>query len=315
MELTHARIELAADSSPRCRQARAMLAEEVARRAQRVWPAADAGGGVITLRAAGTAVRGGARWSDQEARSFRAAEFAARPVGFCVERAGDALTVTGNDARGVLYGVGWLLRHLEVRRNAVVLPDVLLAKGPVCTAPHYPLRGHQIGYRPKTNSYVGWTVAEWEQYIRELAMFGANAVEVIPPVSDDEPDSDHFPLPQIDMLREVSAIADRYDVDLWIWFPALESDYTDAATARQRARRLAARCSRRCRGSTPCSYPAAIRDRHRRTCCWPWRNGTRRRCARCTRARRCGSPHRGFTAPTKSTSTSPSTAGSTGWTG
>ena len=233
MELTHARIELAADSSPRCRQARAMLAEEVARRAQRVWPAADAGGGVITLRAAGTAVRGGARWSDQEARSFRAAEFAARPVGFCVERAGDALTVTGNDARGVLYGVGWLLRHLEVRRNAVVLPDVLLAKGPVCTAPHYPLRGHQIGYRPKTNSYVGWTVAEWEQYIRELAMFGANAVEVIPPVSDDEPDSDHFPLPQIDMLREVSAIADRYDVDLWIWFPALESDYTDAATARR----------------------------------------------------------------------------------
>ena len=71
-----------------------------------------------------------------------------------------------------------------MRRNAVVLPDVLLAKGPVCTAPHYPLRGHQIGYRPKTNSYVGWTVAEWEQYLRELAMFGANAVEVIPPVSD-----------------------------------------------------------------------------------------------------------------------------------
>ena len=58
-----------------------MLAEEVARRAQRVWPAAGAGGGVITLRDAGTAVRGGARWSDQEARSFRAAEFAARPEG------------------------------------------------------------------------------------------------------------------------------------------------------------------------------------------------------------------------------------------
>ena len=83
-----------------------MLAEEVARRAQRVWPAAGAGGGVITLRDAGTAVRGGARWSDQEARSFRAAEFAARPEGFSVARSGDSLTVTGNDARGVLYGVG-----------------------------------------------------------------------------------------------------------------------------------------------------------------------------------------------------------------
>lgn len=56
-----------------------MLAEEVARRAQRVWPATGAGGPAITLRDAGTAVRRGARWSAEEARSFRAAEFAARP--------------------------------------------------------------------------------------------------------------------------------------------------------------------------------------------------------------------------------------------
>ena len=233
MDLTDARIELDAAESPRCRQARALLAKEVARRAQRVWPAADADGPVITLRHAGTAVRRGTRWSTEEARSFRAAEFAARPEGFRIERDGDGLTVTGNDTRGVLYGVGWLLRHLEVRRGAVVLPDALLAAGPVRSAPHYPLRGHQIGYRPKTNSYVGWTAAEWEQYVRELAIFGANAVEVIPPVSDDEADSDHFPLPPIDMLREVSAIADRYDVDLWVWFPALETDYGDEVTVRR----------------------------------------------------------------------------------
>ena len=50
----------------------------------------------------------------------------------------------------MLYGVGWLLRHLEVRRNEVVLPGALLARGPVQTAPHYPLRGHQIGYRGRT---------------------------------------------------------------------------------------------------------------------------------------------------------------------
>ena len=233
LDLTEARIELETDCSPRCRQARDVLAEEVARRAQRVWPAANADGPVIRLRDASTTVRRGARWSAEEARSLRTAEFAARPEGFRVECGGRGLTVTGNDARGVLYGVGWLLRHLEVRRNEVVLPDALLAAGPVQTAPHYPLRGHQIGYRAKTNSYVGWTVAEWERYIRELAMFGANAVEVIPPVSDDEADSDHFPLPPIDMLREVSAIADRYDIDLWVWFPALETDYGDEATVRR----------------------------------------------------------------------------------
>ena len=38
MELTDARIELATDS-PRCRHARTVLAEEVARRAQQLWPA------------------------------------------------------------------------------------------------------------------------------------------------------------------------------------------------------------------------------------------------------------------------------------
>ena len=233
VDLTEARIELHANKSARCRQARDVLAEDVARRAQRVWPDAAVGGPVIALRDAGTAARAGGRWSHEELRAFRANDFATRPEGFRVDRHGESLTVTGNDARGLLYGVGWLLRHLEVRRNAVVLPDALLAGGPVQTAPHYPLRGHQIGYRPKTNSYVGWTVAEWERYIRELAMFGANAVEVIPPVSDDEADSDHFPLPQIDMLREVSAIADRYDIDLWIWFPALESDYGDAATVQR----------------------------------------------------------------------------------
>ena len=233
MDLTSARIELDDGSGPGCRQARAVLAEEVSRRAQQVWPAGGGHGPVIALRDGATAERAGRRWSAEEAQSFRNAEFTARPEGFSIHRDGDSLTVTGNDARGVLYGVGWLLRHLEVRRSSVLLPDALLDGGPVRSAPHYPLRGHQIGYRPKTNSYCGWTVAEWEQYIRELAIFGANAVEVIPPVSDDEADSDHFPLPQIDMMREVSAIADRYDVDLWIWFPALESDYGDEATVRR----------------------------------------------------------------------------------
>ena len=33
----------------------------------------------------------------------------------------------------------------------------------------------------------------WESYIRDLAVFGANAIELIPPRSDDAADSPHFP--------------------------------------------------------------------------------------------------------------------------
>src|SRR5262249_1150919 len=92
------------------------------------------------------------------------------------------------------------------------------------------LRGRQLGYRPKTNSYDGWTVAMWEQYIRDLAVFGCNAVELIPPRSDDAPDSPHFPLPPMRMMVEVSRLADAYGLDVWVWYPALDLDYSNQAT-------------------------------------------------------------------------------------
>ena len=116
------------------------------------------------------------------------------------------VTVSGNDSRGVMFGVGGLLRQLRMRRGSISIPDGFA----VTTAPKYPLRGHQLGYRPKTNSYDGWNVAMWEQYIRDLAVFGANAIELIPPRSDDAADSPHFPLPQMQMMIEMSRIVDEY---------------------------------------------------------------------------------------------------------
>ena len=99
------------------------------------------------------------------------------------------MLVAGNDARGVLFGVGRLLRGLRMTPGKVALPDGLN----LTSAPRYPLRGHQLGYRPKTNSYDAWDLPQWERYIRELAVFGTNAIELIPPRSDDDADSPHFP--------------------------------------------------------------------------------------------------------------------------
>jgi len=147
--------------------------------------------------------------------------------GFRVQAVGDGVIVAGNDERGVLFGVGWLLRHLRLERGRVLeAPDDLRA----ATAPRYPLRGHQLGFRPKTNSYDGFTVAMWEQYIRDLTVFGTNAIELIPPRSDDADESPHFPLPKMDMMVEMSRIADEYGLDLWIWYPALDKDYSNPAT-------------------------------------------------------------------------------------
>jgi hypothetical protein len=147
----------------------------------------------------------------------------------CVEKEGrtaPAVFVVGNDARGVLFGVGRLLRELRMARGKVSLPDGL----DLATAPKYPLRGHQLGYRPKTNSYDGWDLALWEQYIRDLAVFGTNAIELIPPRSDDAKDSPHFPLPPIDMMVGMSQLAKDYGLDVWIWYPAMDPDYADPKT-------------------------------------------------------------------------------------
>jgi hypothetical protein len=98
------------------------------------------------------------------------------------------------------------------------------------TAPHYPLRGHQLGYRPKTNSYDAWDLATWEQYLRDLVVFGCNAIELIPPRSDDAASSPHFPRPPMEMMIGMSRLADEYGLDVWIWYPAMDKDYSDPKT-------------------------------------------------------------------------------------
>ena len=134
--------------------------------------------------------------------------------------------VTGNDTRGLLFGVGRLLRMLEMLKQNVRLP----AHVDIRTSPHYPLRGHQLGYRPKTNSFDGWSLPIWEQYYRDLIVFGTNAIELIPPRSDDAADSPHFPLPPLDMMVGMSRLADLYALDVWIWYPAMDADYSKPAT-------------------------------------------------------------------------------------
>lgn len=132
-----------------------------------------------------------------------------------------AIVVAGNDARGVLFGVGKLLRTLSMSRDRLSLQTPLNVK----TAPAMPIRGHQLGYRPKTNSYDAWDLAQWEQYYRDLAIFGCNSVELIPPRTDDDADSPHFPRPPLEMMIGMSQLAADYGLDVWVWFPAMELKY------------------------------------------------------------------------------------------
>jgi len=134
--------------------------------------------------------------------------------------------LAGTDERGALFAAGRLLRLLKMSRDKVGIDNGIQ----IATAPRYPLRGHQFGYRPKTNAYDGWDIRIWEQYWRDMIAFGMNAVELIPPRSDDADDSPHFPKPPLEMMVAMSQLADDYGLDVWIWYPAIDDDYTDAGT-------------------------------------------------------------------------------------
>jgi hypothetical protein len=203
LDLTRAVLELPPGLSAPERKAVQLLRDEVRKRSQILWRSGASSGSVVRVR-----------------RGSGPAE------GYTIGSDAHGVTIAGNDARGILFGIGRLLRELRMEPGSIQLP----AGFHQTSAPRYRLRGHQLGYRPKSNTYDAWTVAAFEQYIRDLAVFGSNAIELIPPRSDDAASSPHFPLPQMQMMTELSRLLDQYGLDVWIWYPAMDRDYSDPAT-------------------------------------------------------------------------------------
>ena len=208
-----------------------MLVDEVRKRTQIRWPVVHAwpagGEPVVAVGPAASIAKFAGKFADALGKETPKKETANKAAeGFRIRGQGSSVLVVGNDARGVLFGIGYLLRHMHLNPGRITLADDLN----VTTAPQYPLRGHQLGYRPKTNSYDAWDLAQWEQYYRDLAVFGCNAVELIPPRSDDAASSPHFPLPPMEMMTGMSRVAGEYGLDVWIWYPAMDKDYSDPKT-------------------------------------------------------------------------------------
>lgn len=140
LDFTHAVVVHPEGMTPTERKAVDLLVDEVAKRTRLRWQTTTVmptKGAVIAIRRASEPVGAGAR------EGFR--------LHLTKEGERVIVSVLGNDERGVLFGVGRLLRWLRMSRDRMRLPSPL----DIVTAPQYPLRGHQLGYRPKTNSYDG----------------------------------------------------------------------------------------------------------------------------------------------------------------
>ncbi|WP_339705185.1 hypothetical protein [uncultured Kriegella sp.] len=126
----------------------------------------------------------------------------------------DILWIIGADARGVLYGIGKLLRIAEMELGRIKVAKAL----DIVSAPEYALRGHQFGYRRTANSWDAWTVEQFDQHFREQVLFGANSFENIP--FQDPSSSVHFKVDPQEMEVRLSEICEKYDADYWVWTPA-----------------------------------------------------------------------------------------------
>ena len=184
LDLNHARI--AADQTLTVHEKNAveMLVDEVERRTALHWSGRLNNGG----SGPAIAVHHGAGGGPAE--------------GFRLQSTAVGVDIRGNDERGTLFGIGRFLRELRWDHQQASIAGGL----DIVSSPKYKLRGHQIGYRPKVNTYDAWSPQDFEQYLRDMIIFGTNAVELIPPRSDDDDDSPHFHLSKIDMMAEMSRI-------------------------------------------------------------------------------------------------------------
>ena len=209
--------------SPMKETAPAVLTEEIAKRTgmtlknATAWPKGNAPVIAFALASDKTLLSRNVPAGDGKGPEFK-------PEGYRIvtEKKNNSKTIwiIGADARGVLFGTGYLLRRLKMNKSYMGRPLLELPEpANIASSPAYPIRGHQLGYRSTANTYDAWTVAQFDQYIRELAIFGSNAVEGIPFHEDENP-SPHFKIPAKEMRIKMSEICRKYDMDYWVWTPA-----------------------------------------------------------------------------------------------
>lgn len=146
--------------------------------------------------------------------------------GFRLVQAEGGLAGIGADGRGAFFAMGRALRKMELRPGSLTCPAGL---DNVSMTPEYPLRGHQLAYRDKQNTCPAWDIGDFDRYIRDLALFGCNSIEILPPRTDDNLYSALFRRDPLEMMVRLSHCIHSYGMDVWLWYPNMGSDYDDPA--------------------------------------------------------------------------------------
>jgi hypothetical protein len=141
----------------------------------------------------------------------------------------------GRDDRGILFAAGRLLRLLRMTRDELSLDGNVQ----IASAPRYPVRGHELGYRNTSNTYDAWDLDQYEQYICDLAVFGSNAVQLLFDSDMSPKEGAHMTESSWDRLPKLSELVSSYGLDVWLWLAlsdeAISAEEMEAALELRRS--------------------------------------------------------------------------------
>lgn len=136
---------------------------------------------------------------------------------------GHALVLSARQPLGELFAMGWLLRSADMHDGFMHLPQTKA----FATAPDQAVRGYQIGYRFKNNTYDAWTLPQFQRQMLDMAVFGLNTMQVVAPLSDDAPTSPLYPAPAEETVVGLSRLSEQYGLRFDLFYPEMAKDYTD----------------------------------------------------------------------------------------
>ena len=134
---------------------------------------------------------------------------------YSIDLTNDTLIIKAKGIRGLIYGIGMILRKTEFFRDGIRLIEDVSGY----YSPYMKIRGHQLGWRTTANSYEAWTAEEYEQYIKELMFFGCNVFEHV--VCTDKPERHRLMKydSQVEFIEKCNRKVKEFDIDISYWCP------------------------------------------------------------------------------------------------
>lgn len=139
---------------------------------------------------------------------------------------GNTVKLAGFDARGAMFAAGRLIRLATCGQGTIALD----LPAPISTSPEVPIRVHQLAYRNTANTYDAWSLETYEQYIRDLIMFGCNGVELINNLDPTAKDGPVMVETMHGMNIKLSSLIHSYGIDVWVWSPVMADEGEDVTT-------------------------------------------------------------------------------------